>query len=518
MRSIATGLGAWASIETGKAGRHGLTFPLALVSATMVEGGYPAPIPWEGDRRPVERARDVDLLLVSAMDPRHFWEIVPWLREVGAPVLARDRAEADPFVLLGGQAAAAPVPVLPFFDVVYVGEAEAHLVELLDVLRDGRRAGWSRRRILEAAAAVPGCLVPSCQPAGHTVRIVEAVDIGMSLRRPLNVSLRNVRRIELARGCRSKCGFCVLGWRTRYRENPADGVIRALRDAPSREVTLSAADAETYSGLREVRVQMAALGLHDHGVNGRLDTFAGNEVTSAKSFSFGLEGMSHRLRRAMGKPKLTDGYIAGRLDEFWRMGGARVLLHMIGGIPTESHNDECEFAGLLALLRDMPRGRRYVTIGRQPLTPMPHTPMQWLAPGLRTDRIGRVVARYAGDPRLTLVDAHGQREVPAILNALLIRGGPETAHVLLRGRPRVREGRLARRQLGAWAWGYEIDLEDRLSTWSTDRPLPWACVESAVPLRSQLRAYRKIREILGLPRAASSRNSSSRSRSNANQE
>ncbi len=499
MKSIATGLGAWASIETGKMGRHGLTFPLALVSATMIEGGYPAPIPWEGDTRPAERARDVDLLLISAMDPRHFWAIVPWLREVGAPVLARDRTRADPFVILGGQAAAAPVPVLPFCDVVYVGEAEAHLVELLDVLRDGRRAGWSRARILEGAAAVPGCLVPSQMPEGHTVRIVEASDIGLSLRHDLGVSLRANRRIELARGCQSKCGFCVLGWRTRYRENSADAVAAALRSASTKDVHLSAADAESHREILAIRQAVTDLGLRDNGWTGRMDTIHDQSVSSSKVFAFGLEGMSHRLRRAMGKPKLTDDYVVDRMSDYWSAGGEFVILHMIGGIPTESEADEHEFDDLLMRLMDVGSRRRHIQVGRQPLNPMPHTPMQWLPPGLRTERIGRVVRRYTGDRLLTISDAHGQREVSAILSAVLTRGGPETAHVLLRGRPRVRAGWLARRQLAAWARGYGIDLEDRLSTWPTSRPLPWSCVESAVPVRSQLRAYRRIRQILGLP-------------------
>lgn len=497
MRLLATSLATWDTIESGKGQRHALTFPLAILGATLRDAGFPDLDCWEGEDRPTHR--DHGALLISAMDSRHFWRIGPFLREYGIAARASERSESDPIVVMGGQAATAPAPVEHLVDVAYIGEAEAHAGDLVRAIANGRAAGWARSRILEACAAVPGCLVPSHLPAGHVVAQVFAEDVGITLREHLNVNLRQIVRVEIARGCASKCGFCALGWRSRYRENDTDEIAAALRraaDAGVREVHLSAGDAEGHSGIVALRQLVRDHGLRDHGWTGRLDTMDDCSVSAGKQFAFGLEGPSWRLRRIAGKPKLTDAYVVDEIDAYWQSGGRRLMWHMIGGLPGEQQADADAFAGLLARVEErVPSGERYhLEIGRQPFGPLPHTPMQWFAPGLSTARIGAVVARHVKGARLAVVDKSGQSITEALINAVMMRGGHEVQRLVDAGPPRLerRDERIARVQAAAWLTRAGLDPRRYYGAWDPDAPTPWDHVRSAHPRESLRRAYARL--------------------------
>lgn len=496
VRMLATSLGSWDTIETGQRHKHGITFPLAILQASLMDAGLPAFAVWEGDERPAGTARDYDALLISAMDSRHFWRVAPWLREVGCPVRSKDRGEADPIVVMGGQAATAPAPVEHMVDVVYVGEAEAHAADLVLTIERGRAGGWSRDRILEACAAVPGCLVPSHLPTGHVVRQVYTDDISVTLRERLWVNHRKIHRVEIARGCKSRCGFCALGWRSRYRENSADSIEAALvatREMGVREVHLSAGDAEAHSEIVRLRAVVREHGLRDHGWTGRLDTMKDCSVSAGKQFAFGLEGMSHRLRRAVGKGRLTDDYIVSEVEAYWRAGGRRMMFHLIGGLPTEGDEDEAQWASLMErLAHAVPGERQYLEIGRQPFGPLPHTPMQWLAPGLTTERIGRVSARYRQHPILSVTDKSGQSYRDALINAVAMRGGREVGPLMEAGPPRLKAGPAGLLRWRSWLRGAGLDPGHYLSAWPTDAPLPWGHIQSAHDQGALVRAHDRI--------------------------
>lgn len=503
MKLLATSLGAWDTIEAGQRHRHGSTFPLAILAAVLAECGYPAPECWEGDVRPAGRGRDYDLLLVSVMDSRHFWRLPPWLREIGCPVRATDRGDADPIVVVGGQAATAPAPIEPFADIVYVGEAEAHVPDLMRTLESARGAGRSRTRTLEAVAAIPGCLVPTHRPAGHVVQQVYADDIGTTLRERLSVNHRAIHRVEIARGCKSRCGFCALGWRAPYRENSAtdiEAALRSTREAGIREVHLSAGDAEGHSEIVQLRSAVAALGLRDHGWTGRLDTVRDCSVSAGKQFAFGLEGASWRLRRAIGKPRLTDDFVIAAVAEYWQSGGRRLMLHLIGGLPTETDTDGAALADLLDRLAYAAGGvgeRIHIQIGRQPFGPLPHTPMQWFAPGLSTERIGRAIARHVGGASLAAVDKAGQGVPAALLNAIVMRGGPEVSSLVEAGPPRLpRDPRFARAAAASWLRGAGLNPDHYWGAWDPDAPTPWDHVRSAHSPAMLRRQWGRIRDLL----------------------
>lgn len=492
MRLLSTSLGAWDTIESGTNGTHGETFPLALLHAVLTDAGLPRPECWEGDARP---SGPWDVVLVSAMDPRHFWRIPDFLRAIECPVRAEDRGENDPIVVMGGQAATAPAPVAAFVDVVFIGEAEAGASEVI-----GDVASGPRRLRLERAAQRPGCWVPSVHPPDHVVHQVFADDISTSLRHLTSVSLRKLHRVEIARGCRSKCGFCVLGWRAPYRENSAEAVGAALDASVAagvREVHLSAGDAEGHRQIEAIRQRVSDLGIRDHGWTGRLDTMRDCSVSAGKLFAFGIEGMSHRLRKAVGKARLTDDYIIGEMVAFWEAGGRRAMWHMIGGLPSECDEDEAAFTALLRRLRrEAPRDARlHLELGRQPFGPMPHTPMQWFAPGLTSERVGRAIeAAGVNDGVLAFDEKAGQTLRSALYSVLVMRGGAEVTSLIEAGAPSL--GMDPRPEWERWVTAAGLNPRHYVSAWPVARPVPWDFVVSANERPALEKAYQRIRATL----------------------
>lgn len=500
MRTLCTSLGSWDTIETQHKRRHGMTFPLVILSATMRDAGLGEPDCWEGDEPPERPPGGWQVLLVSAMDSRHFWRLPRWLDLLGVPRLSSEREEGHPIVVMGGQAATAPAPVEALVDVVYIGEAEAHAPELLRTIERGRAAGWSRGRILEQCAAVPGCLVPACMPEGHVVEQVYAEDIGVTLREVLGTgTVRAIRRIEVARGCASKCGFCALGWRSKYRENSAEDIEAAISTAAAAGVTevhLTAGDTEGHSEIAALRQAVRDHGVRDYAWNGRLDTLANDCSTNAgRYFATGLEGASHRLRAALGKPRLTDAYVVAKMAEYYDAGGRRAMWHLIGGVPGETDDDADQFGGLLDQVDAIAPPGTVLDIGRQPFGPLPHTPMQWFAPGLDTSRLGRVVASRQRRGNIRLGDKAGQRLDKALANTLVMRGGREVLPAILEGPPSLRSGREMLDYM-TYCRRYGLDPRRYLGAWEVSEPTPWEHIRSAYDRSSLERAHARIARML----------------------
>ena len=291
----------------------------------------------------------------------------------------------------------------------------------------------------------------------------------------------------------------MLGWRSAYRENSVDDIaaaLRATRAAGIREVHLSAGDAESHSGIEQLRALVAAEGMRDHGWTGRLDTMRDCSVSAGKQFAFGIEGCSHRLRRMVGKGRLTDDYIVEEVGAYWRAGGRRLMFHLIGGLPGETDADAEQFAELLDRLESMASGvgeRVHMEIGRQPFGPLPHTPMQWCAPGITTERIGAAVARHVGGARLAVIDKTGQPVSEALINSLVMRGGPEVTALVEAGPPRLpRDPRMARASWLGWVRRAGLDPERYLGAWDPDAPTPWDHIRSAHDVEEIRRAHRRI--------------------------
>ncbi len=105
--------------------------------------------------------KDFDFLGITIQYEMCYTNILQVLDLSQIPLRAADRTKDHPFVMGGGPCAYNPEPLAPFFDMFYIGEGETVFNDLLDIYKEWKKSGKSRKEFLEMAAEVPGIYVPA---------------------------------------------------------------------------------------------------------------------------------------------------------------------------------------------------------------------------------------------------------------------------------------------------------------------------------------------------------------------
>ena len=96
--------------------------------------------------------REFDFLGITIQYEMCYTNILQILDLAGIPLMAEERTDSDPIVIGGGPCAYNPEPLADFFDLFYIGEGETQYRELIDLYKQNRADGGSRRDFLRMAA------------------------------------------------------------------------------------------------------------------------------------------------------------------------------------------------------------------------------------------------------------------------------------------------------------------------------------------------------------------------------
>lgn len=283
------------------------------------------------------------------------------------PMWRDERSSGAPLIVFGGQTSFAPEPIAAFADVVALGDGEvtgSAIARMID-------RGMSREAIMEevGGGGHRGLWAP-----GRGPRV-----LGRAEDRSYSLSVINPggrgQAIEVARGCRSRCSFCPIGWAGgTYREAPQREVERLVRSMRGRRVNLYAPDYSSVSYVDRLDDLVTSVGCRSAGVDARLDAthrhMARMGGAPAKSWAFGIEGPSERLRRAIGKP-LSVAQIVDTMRDLKDVG---VRWYMIAGLPGEADSDFDELRDLISAVTS--ERDRNLEITMTLLQPVPHTPLE----------------------------------------------------------------------------------------------------------------------------------------------
>jgi radical SAM superfamily enzyme YgiQ (UPF0313 family) len=288
-----------------------------------------------------------DALLFSVSFELDYIHMLSMLKTSNIPMVREDRVEGRPLIIVGGIAVTAnPRLLYPFADILYLGDMECGLEELISIMieNDFRCSEAS----LRASARVKGAYVP----AVHGLEPVEKATLP-AVSEPAhtvvltgNTEFSNMFLIEIGRGCRNRCSFCM----TRCVNRPlrsVDGRVVAGKAERvlvfTKRVGLIAPVLTDHRDLSGIVRQLNGMGMTVSFSSLRADDF--NEdiamllsENGQSTVTFAPETGSERLRRNIGKG-LRDEALLDAVRTAMGHGIHRFRYYLMIGLPGETSHD-----------------------------------------------------------------------------------------------------------------------------------------------------------------------------------
>jgi radical SAM superfamily enzyme YgiQ (UPF0313 family) len=300
--------------------------------------------------------------------------LVETLERASVPVLREDRQPHHPLVIAGGPLTFSnPAPLVPFCDVIIVGEGEELVVELVTIARD---LGFDREKVLAALEGRPGYYL-----RGEVVPKVAQVDDAKLPARSViatpNTELADMFMTEAARGCSRGCTYCVMrrstngGMRMVERADIIAGI-----PAGATKVGLVGAAVTDHPDIIDI-VRDVVEGGRQVGISSlRADKLTDELVHllargGYRTLTVAGDGASERMRRVI--ERSTKAHHLLRSAELARMHGLKTLkVYMMLGVPSETDDDVDE---LVELSRQLAAIHPRVAYGLAPFVAKRNTPL-----------------------------------------------------------------------------------------------------------------------------------------------
>jgi radical SAM superfamily enzyme YgiQ (UPF0313 family) len=364
--------------------------PALAVQRVFWRGGEPPRA--EDSGRPLA---EFPVIAFSLCYEEEYLPVAAALTAAGIPLTAARRPDF-PIILGGGPLAFLnPAPILPAFDLLYVGEAEAGLAEVVATLRRTALSGADKATCLAAVADLPGVLVPG--RTRTTVGRACAVDAAEPtlLADPAHscfvsghAEFRDMFLVEVNRGCPHGCRFCAAGYIYRPpRQARLSELTSLIEDAAPRKVGLIGTALTDWpdllpflTWLRQRGTKFSLSSVRADGITPELLTIL--RTAGLRTLTLALEAPGDRMRRAVNKQLSVEALLRA-VSLAGKHGVNHLKLYLIVGWPGERPDDYAELAPLLAEIAVAgsigvgKRGVAHATLSVNPLVPKPFTPMQW---------------------------------------------------------------------------------------------------------------------------------------------
>lgn len=386
-----------------------------------------------------------DVLSITHAVSMEQLNFVPLLHDSGIPLFKEQRMERPdiPIIIVGGANSGTTAPLsgpwtdqngktwAHFVDAVIYGDGEQAAQAFIEVVREGKKKGWSKKEILRAChGKVQGFYEPDCYEHVYDgegtlleIRQAEGREYAQfPVTRATVENLDEVRTLETkvlpytgdgasvdvaiagSVGCIGSagwgsCSFCREGSEGPYRERSLDRVMEALDSATknqgTKEVSFFSLNFNQYAPFFPLVEQSVKRGYKVGLISQRIDMLAETPEQikvqrwlKKSNFTLGVEGISARMRAYLNK-NLQEWEILSCAAEMMKEGAGELKFFQIAtGMESEVDIDEfCVLMEKVNALRQRIGASTRFRVSFTPLFPSAFTALQF-APALAAVKHG----------------------------------------------------------------------------------------------------------------------------------
>lgn len=444
--------------------------------------------PWV-DFEDVMRENDIPLYALESKDPINEFDFVGFtlqyelsytnllnMLSLGRiPLKSKDRTDwTSPIVVAGGPCACNPEPLADFIDIFFLGEGEEVDLEVIDLYKEMKKNGATRKEFLVAASKIEGVYVPSLYEVSYNENGTIA-EIKATNGAPKKIKKRIIKDLdsvyypdnfivpftevvhdravqEIFRGCIRGCRFCQAGYIYRpVREKSAETANRQAKclceSTGFDEVSLASLSTSDYTELQELLENMLKWS-EDKKVSIslpslRIDNFPKElleKIQSVRksSLTFAPEAGTQRLRDVINK-NICEEEILSTCRMAFESGYTAVKLYFMLGLPTETNEDIEGIANLSQQIVDefysnpnRKKGKPVnVSISVSTFVPKPFTPFQF-EPQATLEEINNKQQHLLSSVKSKKITVSYHQSYTSFLEAVFARGDRRLGEVLLK--------------------------------------------------------------------------------------
>lgn len=331
--------------------------------------------------------KDINMIGFSFSFDLDFLNIFKIMDIYKIPLKAIDRDENHPLIFGGGPVLSAnPEPYSAFFDFVIIGDGERVNIEAIKICKENKDK--PKKEILEKLAPIEGIYVPSLEQGQVQKVNCELTDCISTPILSQKSFFKNTYIVEIARGCASRCGFCLasyLNLPNRFVEY--EKIIESLDFGlkHTNKIALLGALISAHPRFEDIcnhiyqkleknpHIELSVSSL-------RADAIEPNVVKTLvacgqKHATIAIEAGSDRLRKIINK-NLTETQIFETVKVAQENGLKGLKIYAMIGLPTETTEDLKEMIDLCKKIKKAFKGFS-IGFSFSTFVPKPHTPFQW---------------------------------------------------------------------------------------------------------------------------------------------